>query len=39
MAGSGHADNRARINGEIDKFIVQDFADMPTPGSNELTLP
>ena len=39
MAGSGHADNRARINGEIDKFIVQTTMDMPTPGSNVLTLP
>ena len=39
VAGSGHADNRARINGEIDKFVVQDTMVMNTPGSNVLTLP
>jgi len=38
MAGSGHADNRARYNGELDKFIALDNPTSAT-GDNAFTLP
>ena len=38
VAGSGHADNRERYNGEIDKFIVLDNPTAGT-GNNNFILP
>ena len=39
VAGSGHADNRARYNGELDKFIVIDNGTQVTAVDNAFNLP